>query len=151
MEEPRSSAGQGLGIAGLVLGILAIPLGIFPCTFYIGILFGIIGIVLSLVALSQANRGSAPKGLIIAALVCSILGFSFATVVGFAMARGGARFIREVIREGDFDHEFEDIGRDVDEVLRDLETDTVSAPRSVILDDMTDTLKALEGEEMDME
>jgi len=43
MEEHRSTAGQGLGIAGLVMGILAIPMGIFPCTFYIGIVFGIIG------------------------------------------------------------------------------------------------------------
>jgi len=66
MEQQRSNAGQGLGIAGLVMGILAIPMGIIPCTFYLGILFGIVGIVLGAVALTQANRGYGPKGLIIA-------------------------------------------------------------------------------------
>ncbi|HEX2396182.1 MAG TPA: hypothetical protein VHI78_12615 [Bacteroidales bacterium] len=148
MEEPKSAAGQGLGIAGLVLGILAIPMGIFPCTFYIGILFGIIGIVLSLVALSQANRGAGPKTLIIAALVCSIVGLTFASLWGFTLSRGGAKVIKELMREGEFPHEaLEEIGRDAEDVLRDLENDTASAPRSVIMDEMTDSLKALEGEE----
>jgi hypothetical protein len=148
MEEPKSTAGQGLGISGLVLGILAIPLGIFPCTFFIGILFGIVGIVLSLVALSQANRGSGPKSLIIAALVCSIVGLTFASVWGFTLSRGGARVIKEFIREGEFPPDaLEEMSRDAGDVLRDLETDTVSAPRSTDMDEMTDTLKALEGEE----
>jgi uncharacterized membrane protein len=99
MEEHRSTAGQGLGIAGLVMGILAIPMGIFPCTFYIGIVFGIIGIVLSLVALSQANRGYGPRNLIIAALICSIVGLTFASVWGFTLSRNGARFVKEILRE----------------------------------------------------
>lgn len=152
MEEPKSTAGQGLGVAGLVMGILAIPLGIFPCTFFIGILFGIIGIILSLVALSQANRGAGPKSLIIAALVCSIVGLTFASVWGFTLSRGGARVIKELIREGEFPPDaLEELGRDADDVLRDLETDTATAPRSVVMDEMTDSLKALEGEEEDME
>ena len=148
MEEPKSSAGQGLGIAGLVLGILAIPMGIFPCTFFIGIFFGIIGIVLSLVALSQANRAAGPRGLIIAALVCSIVGLSFASLWGFSLSRKGARVIREIIREGDFNRDaLDELGRDAGDILDDLETDTSSAPRSVVMDEMTDSLKALEGED----
>lgn len=148
MEEPKSTAGQGLGIAGLVLGILAIPMGIFPCTFFIGILFGIIGIVLCLVALSQANRGAGPKTLIIAALVCSIVGLTFASLWGFTLSHGGAKVIREIMRDGEFPREaLEEIGRDAGDELRDLEYDTATAPRSVIMDEMTDSLKALEGEE----
>jgi hypothetical protein len=148
MEEPKSTAGQGLGIAGLVLGILAIPVGIFPCTFFIGILFGIIGIVLSLVALSQANRGAGPRGLIIAALVCSIVGLTFASVWGFSLSRGGARVIREMIRDGDFRHDaFDEIGDEAEDALREFEDDTASAPRSVVMDEMTDSLKVLEGED----
>ena len=102
MEEQRSNAGQGLGIAGLVLGIMAIPMGIIPCTFYLGILFGIIGIVLSLVALTQANRGYGPKTLIIAAMICSVVGLTFASVWGFAFSRDGPRVIKEIIREGGY-------------------------------------------------
>ena len=146
MEEPKSTAGQGLGIAGLILGILAIPMGIIPCTFYIGILFGIIGIVLSLVALSQARRGYGPKSLIIAALVCSIVGLTFASVWGYTLSRGGAKFIREIIREGVPPDAFEDFNRDAEEPA--IEDDTTSTRgHSEDLQHMTDTLKSLEGEE----
>ena len=149
MEEHKSNAGQGLGIAGLVMGIMAIPMGIIPCTFYIGILFGIIGIVLSLVALSQANRGHGPRNLIIAALVCSIVGLIFATVVGFTITRHGASFVKEMIREGtDGEIQFEDIEEGANDVLHDLESDTAAwdehAPSN--LDQMTDSLKSLESE-----
>jgi len=146
MEEPKSTAGQGLGIAGLILGILAIPMGIIPCTFYIGILFGIIGIVLSLVALSQANRGYGPKALIIAALICSLVGLSFASVWGFTLSRGGGKFIKEMIREGVPPDAFEDFGRDIEESA--VEDDTTSTHgHSSDLEHMTDTLKSLEGED----
>jgi hypothetical protein len=149
MEEHRSTAGQGLGIAGLVMGILAIPMGIFPCTFYIGIVFGIIGIVLSLVALSQANRGYGPRNLIIAALICSIVGLTFASVWGFTLSRNGARFVKEILRENaEGERPFDEFRKEAKDVLEDLENDTAEweqqSPDN--LEQMTDTLKALEGE-----
>jgi hypothetical protein len=144
MEEPKSSAGQGLGIAGLILGILAIPMGIIPCTFVVGILFGIIGIVLSLVALSQANRGFGPKGLIIAALVCSIVGLTFASVWGFAFSKMSSPFIREMFKNG-IPPRFEDFQHD-ENVYHDIIVDT-AAEKGSDMGDMTDTLKALEGED----
>jgi hypothetical protein len=146
MEEPRSTAGQGLGIAGLILGILAIPMGIIPCTFYLGILFGIIGIVLSIVALSQANRGYGPKSLIIAALICSIVGLTFASVWGFTLSRGGARVIKEIIREGVPHDAIEDFGRGMEDALEDFEADTTMQGSD--WEELTDTLKALEGEDV---
>lgn len=149
MEEHRTTAGQGLGIAGLVLGILAIPMGIIPCTFYIGIVFGIIGIVLSLVALSQANRGNGPRGLIIAALACSIVGLIFASAVGFTITRDGAKFVKEIIREKvDHEEEWNDTRDAAGEMLRDLESDTAAWEEDSDkgLQQMTDTLKALESE-----
>jgi hypothetical protein len=149
MEEQRSNAGQGLGIAGLVLGIMAIPLGIIPCTFYLGILFGIVGIVLTVVALTQANRGAGPKTLIIAAMVCSIIGLTFASVWGFVFSRDGARVVKEIIRVGGFhpDSGFGDIGRDARDVIHDIKGDTAAWPSQSDMTHMTDSLKALEGEE----
>jgi hypothetical protein len=74
MEEvKRSSSGQGLGIAGLVLGIVAIPLAVIGCTSIPAIFLGIIGITLAAIGLSQASRTEAPKGLIISGLVLSII------------------------------------------------------------------------------
>ena len=149
MEEHKSTAGQGLGIAGLVMGILAIPMGLIPCTFYVGIIFGIIGIVLSLVALSQANRGFGPKTLIIAALICSIIGLSFASVWGFTLSRGGARFVKEMIRDNiDGNIPFEDLPEGPHDMLPDNESDTAvwNEKPSGTMNHMTDTLKSLEGE-----
>ena len=146
MEEHKSTAGQGLGIAGLIMGIIAIVFGIIPCTFYIGIVFGIIGIVLSLVALSQANRGYGPKGLIIGALVCSILGFTVSAISGFV----GTHFLRTIRDELRQEEPFNDFGRSIDEIMRDIEDDEDTIyweESSGDLEHMTDTLKALEGEE----
>jgi hypothetical protein len=149
MEEQKTTAGQGLGIAGLILGVMAIPLGIIPCTFYLGIVFGITGIVLSLVAFSQASRGFGPKNLIIAALVCSIIGLCFATVWGFALSRDGVKVVKEIIQGVRQDEVIHDIGKDVNNILHDIENDTAdwteTSPDN--LQHMTDTLKALEGEQ----
>jgi hypothetical protein len=148
MEEIKSNAGQGLGTAGLVLGILAIPLGIVPCTFYLGILFGLAGIVLSIVALKQANQWNAPKALIVAALTCSILGFSFAAAWTIALSgpHSHLRRLIEDIRSGE-DFNFPrppDEGRifipehEVDSLPGDYNSEDIRA--------MEDTLRSLEHE-----
>jgi len=98
MNEQNSTAGQGMGVAGLILGIIAIPLGLIPCTFLVALVFGVVGIVLSSIALSQANRYNGPKGIIIAALVCSILGFSFALTWGIAL-KNSSPIIKKIFYE----------------------------------------------------
>ena len=145
MEEQRSNAGQGLGIAGLVLGIMAIPMGIIPCTFYLGILFGIIGLVLSIVALTQAHRGYGPKGLIIAAMICSVIGFSFASVWGFFLARNGSHIVKEIMREKHFgDANFGDSDWQADTTRGFGEDTTKLSDQPSDMKDMTDSLKNLE-------
>lgn len=82
MEENKSNAGQGLGIAGLVLGIIALVISFIPCIGLYALVPGVIAIVLSAVALSQAKNANAARGLIIAALVISIIGTSIAALQG---------------------------------------------------------------------
>ncbi|HEY4787827.1 MAG TPA: DUF4190 domain-containing protein, partial [Bacteroidales bacterium] len=86
MEEKKSNAGQGLGIAGLVLGIIALLIAFIPCVGLYALLPGGIAIVLSVVAFSQAKKANAAKGLIIAALVISIIGTAIAAVWGLVFA-----------------------------------------------------------------
>jgi len=148
MEEQRSNAGQGLGIAGLVLGIMAIITGIIPCTFYLGILLGIMGIVLAIVALIQANRGFGRKGLIVAALVCSTVGFVFASVWVFVISNHGVRnVIEEVMREKGFgsDERWEQMDWESDDTLRGFGDDTASwSDQPSDMKGMTDSLNNLE-------
>lgn len=79
MEENKTSnAGQGLGIAGLVLGIIALIISFIPCLGMYALIPGVIAIVLSAIGFSQASKVNAKKGLLIAALIISIVGTSIA-------------------------------------------------------------------------
>lgn len=79
MEEyNRSNTGQGLGIAGLVLGIIALIISFIPCLGMWALIPGIIAIVFSAIGYSQASQANASKGILIAALILSILGTSIA-------------------------------------------------------------------------
>ena len=74
----NSKAGKGLGIAGLVLGILAAVLSFVPCLGMYAMFPGIIGLVLSIISIVQANKAGAAKGMAIAGLVCSLVGIAIA-------------------------------------------------------------------------
>ena len=73
-ENQNSNAGQGLGIAGLVLGIIALIISFIPCLGVYALIPGIIAIVLSAIGFSQAKKVNAARGLVLAALIISILG-----------------------------------------------------------------------------
>ncbi len=134
MEETKTNAGQGLGIAGLVMGIIAIPLAILGCTSVLGLVLGIAGVVLSAVGLSQATKSNGTKGLPTAGLVVSILGtaISLMWILFFThIAQEGGKFwsregirIMEEIHEDigdDIDETFEDIGKELEQMGQDLE------------------------------
>jgi hypothetical protein len=134
MEETKTNAGQGLGIAGLVLGIIAIPLAILGCTSILGLVLGTAGVVLSAVGISQASKSNGTKGLPTAGLVVSILGTAIALmwILFFTrIAQEGGKFwnregihIMEEIHE-DFGDEiedsFENIGKELDDLGKELE------------------------------
>lgn len=134
MEETKTNAGQGLGIAGLILGIIAIPLAILGCTSVLGLVLGIAGVILSAVGLSQATKSNGTKGLPTAGLVVSILGTAIALMWILFFTRiaheGGRWWGREGIRimeeiNEDFGDEieetFEDIGKELEELGEELE------------------------------
>jgi len=145
MEEQKTSAGQGLGVAGLVIGILAVILAMIPCVGWIAIIPGVIALALSLVAFSQANKGNGSKGVIIGALVVSIIAISIGLVqiVFFAaIATEGGNIknkIEKVAKE--FGDEFEDeYGKDVEKAMGDVEESV-----NEIGEDMEETMEKLEG------
>jgi hypothetical protein len=74
----NSKAGKGLGVAGLVLGILAAVLSFVPCLGMYAIIPGVVGLILSVISIIQANKAGAAKGMAIAGLVCSLVGVGIA-------------------------------------------------------------------------
>jgi hypothetical protein len=128
MEEQHSNAGQGLGIAGLVLGIIALIIAFIPCFGWVAIVPGAVALVLSIVGLSQATKVNAPKGVIIAALVISIIGTSVAAIWGVlltSVAHEGGRWVNRFERVGkEFEKEFKDeTGSDIEETMDKMDKD----------------------------
>ncbi len=70
---PNKQAGQGLGIAGLVLGIIALILSVFGCTVVFSLPLAILGVILSGVGYSMAHKQNSSKQLIIPAFILSLI------------------------------------------------------------------------------
>lgn len=67
--------GAGLGVASMVLGILAVLLSC--CYYYVAFPCALIGLILGAVAIKKNNRG---KGMAIAGLVLSIISVAIAVI-----------------------------------------------------------------------
>ena len=120
-EQTKSTAGQGLGIAGFVLGLLAVILSPFNCLGLWPLFLGILGIVLCAIALSQISGTNASNGLIIAGLVLSIIATAITPTRYFVM-RALKTTTNEIKIGGDeikkaFEEEF---GKDLDEAREEV-------------------------------
>lgn len=81
MEEQllKTNAGRGLGIAAFVVALAAIVFSFIPCLGMYALVPGAVALILAVIAYSQATRGNGSKGLIIAALVISLVGTAIAS------------------------------------------------------------------------
>ncbi|NQT58414.1 MAG: hypothetical protein HQ557_05475 [Bacteroidetes bacterium] len=148
MEEQKTSAGQGLGVAGLVIGILAAILALIPCIGWIAIIPGVIALALTLVAFSQANKGNGSKGVIIGALVVSIIAISIGIIqiIFFAAVATEGGNIKNKIEKvaKKFENEFEgEYGKDIEEAVDDAFED-VGKSMEKIGEDLEETMERLE-------
>lgn len=84
---PAGNNGKGLGIAGMILGILAIILSFIPCFGWWAIVLAVVGVILSAVSMTQAKKANAPKGMAIAGLICSILAIIIGSIWIFIIAK----------------------------------------------------------------
>ncbi|HEU4496117.1 MAG TPA: hypothetical protein VFR70_03625 [Flavobacterium sp.] len=82
-----SSAGQGMGIASLVLVILAVVAAFIP-RFGLIILFGVLAIVFGAVGLSQAKSGNAPTTMPKSGLILGIAVTGFVIIWMLAIIAG---------------------------------------------------------------
>jgi len=115
MSEEKTNAGQGLGIAGFVLGLIALIISFIPCLGMYALVPGIPAIVLSAIGLSQANKGNGAKGLIIAAIVISIIGTIIAGVWGVIAITATSATESYVDALENFDDEFKNAMEDIEE------------------------------------
>ncbi|MBX9679902.1 MAG: hypothetical protein K2X38_14160 [Gemmataceae bacterium] len=88
-DAPRSTGGtNGLAIAGMVLGIVAIVFAIIPClwlVWYIGLTIALVGVVLSGIGLATANKTGSGKGMAISGLALSIVSIVIYPLIFFVL------------------------------------------------------------------
>ncbi len=130
MTNEKSNAGQALGIAGFVLGLLALIISFIPCLGTYALFPGIIAVIFSAIALSQASKANASKGLIIAALVISLLGSIIASYQYYALKQvaNNLENVSKQLQEAsedleEFNDEFDDA---VNDASGDLDSEDVS-------------------------
>ncbi|MBL7912241.1 MAG: DUF4190 domain-containing protein [Bacteroidia bacterium] len=124
---PAGNNGKGLGIAGMILGILAIIVSFVPCFGWWAIVLAVVGLILSAVSMAQAKKANAPKGMAIAGLICSILaiiiGSIWIFVIAKAVTEGGSMFKEAMEKSGAMDS----LTKAMDQ-LKQL-TDTLNVPQ----------------------
>lgn len=120
-EQEKTTAGQGFGIASLILGIVALLIALIPCIGLFALIPGIVAIVLAIVGLSQASKANGAKGVIIAGLVISIIGTTLAAIWLMFFSAGGA-FLNEIKDNPEIEGLFEEIIEDISDEIKDSKT-----------------------------
>jgi hypothetical protein len=153
MEEvKKSNAGHGLGIAGLVLGILALIIAFIPCVGALALIPGIIAIILSAVGLSQANKVNASRGLIVAGLVISIIAVAVALIWTLLLSAGAHQGMRWKDKiENEFGKDFEkeinnatdEFGEGMEDALQELEEGTSDTLTSAEFDKLLNDYESM--------
>jgi hypothetical protein len=83
----NNNAGQGMGVASLVLGILGIVTSFIPCFGLFALIFGLLAMIFGAVGLSQAKKANAKTGMPTAGLVLGIIATVF-TIIWWVIFAG---------------------------------------------------------------
>ena len=73
----KTDAGQGMGVASLVLGILGVLTAFIPCFGFFALIFGILATIFGAVGYNQAKKGNGKTGMPTAGLILGILATMF--------------------------------------------------------------------------
>lgn len=86
--QPQSVAGThgGLAVGGFVCGLVSLPVAFIWCLWWLAVLIGITGIVLSAIAVATADKMGRKKNLATAGLICGIAGVVWAPIWFFVIA-----------------------------------------------------------------
>ena len=99
-------AGNGMAVAGLVLGIIGLLFGLIPLTFFIALPCGILGTIFGFAGRRRAKRGATGKGMATAGLITGII------AIGLGIA--GVMIVNDAA---------EDLERDLNEISDEFERD----------------------------
>lgn len=127
----KSGSGQGLGVAGFVISLIAFFFSVIPVIGVWAIVPGIVALIFCAVAFAQAKRSASPKGLFIAGLAVSIL----VLIIAFSQIYVGYKLVK--------------FGTDKDKVeafTKELQKGIESEFSEKEMEDLEKAMEQLEGE-----
>jgi hypothetical protein len=86
-QAPQSQEGNGMAVAGMVLGIISLVLCWVPFLTWI---LSLLGIIFGALGIGKGNKVGKGKGMAIAGLVCAILG-AILSIIIFILALRAAK------------------------------------------------------------
>ena len=122
MTDNQSSAGKGMGVTALVLGILGVICSFIPCFGFFAIMFGALAIIFGAIGLSQAKKGGGAPGTPRAGLILGILSTVFTIIWWISFA--GAVASSAIELENAFDEsatELNDAMNELNDAIEELE------------------------------
>ena len=116
-ETTNTKNGRGMGVAALVLGIIAAILSFVPCVNIFAVLPGLLSIIFGGVGMSQAKKAGTPRGLPTAGLILGILSIVISITVYFVVAANAKSQIDKVLENS----EYNDALKELEDAMEDLE------------------------------
>ncbi len=94
-----------MGIAAMIIGIVAVILGIIPgCGLVFGLPPAIVGLILGIVDVKNKSKAKQPKGMGMAGVVLNAVAIAFIILWTLVFAAGGAVAIDSIERIEDFNN-----------------------------------------------
>ncbi len=137
--ETRTTAGQAMGIIGIVLAVISLVLAFIPCIGVVAFLPGALALIFSIISIVQASNGYGSKGLGIGALIVSLISILLAAA-WLAIFSGTIMLADKAIKNSDKIEIFgEEFGKALEKELGD---DNVQI--EIVSDSLENALRELE-------
>ncbi len=135
--EVKTTAGQAMGIVGIVLAVISLILAFIPCIGFVALLPAALALIFSIISIIQASNGYGSKGLGIGALIVSVISI-FIALIWLTIIGGGVSILKDLEKNPD---KFEIFGKELEKELKDANIQI-----RIETDSMEKTLRALESD-----
>lgn len=145
--EVKTTAGQAMGIIGIVLAVISLILAFIPCIGVVALLPGVLALCFSIISIVQAANGYGSKSLGIGALIVSLISVLIAAI-WLAVFGGTIMFSDKALKHSDKIEIFgEEFGKALEKELgdKDVHIEIISDSLENVLRDLERRLDSLTG------
>jgi len=141
-QEKTSTAGQVMGIIGIVLGVISLIVAFIPCIGVVAFIPAGLALIFSIISLVQATNDYGSKGLGIGALIISVVAILVAALWLMVLSNGAAFISDKIIKNPE---KFEKFGKEFEKSFKEeMEKENINIDAAS--DSLESALRDLEKE-----